>query len=1787
MKTAFQFFLALCTGVYVCYAQGLHSFHELSHTDRTIDIRFQPAQYFARSVSINGRMALQFRGGYATTMEIGSPQLPVCGTLIAIPPDESTRRPVLEIVDLQESSEAGGFIAPVPRERHIDSLQVQYSYELSPAVYRRNAFFPEQVVTLGSPTVLRRQRVVNLSVHPVRYNPVTGEIRRVTRLTVRIHFGNAGGNKIPVIQGTASDPEFENIYRKTILNAPQAASWRTATPPRATSDSLRDWFRPYPSFAKLAIVKDGIYTITALQLRNAGIALDGVDPKTLKIFYHGKEIPLIVKGEQDGKFDSSDVVEFYGLRNRGRNGEFLSEYTDTNAYWLTGGGGNGSRMTAVQNIPDTALSPVAVYHATRHFEQDQSYYAGIDDYNINDSRKVPSEGWYWSSFYPGGGVAQFPFSLPDIDPARDASLRIHLGGMTGYFSAPDHRARISVNGTIIGTIEFNGNRDTIATMSVPEHVLLSGTNMLGIESLVTASDPNEFYLDWFELEGDFGFIAHGDSITFASVSGPARYVIDGLTDSTVSVYDLTAGSSIENIIVKPSGANYQAAFNTNAAASHQYIVACETAKMVPVSIGQKTFKDIRATTGGADYIIITHNAFRSAAERLGQQRHAQNSLRTAVVDVQDIYDEFNYGVFAPEPIKDFIRYAYTQWPSPAPAYIVMFGDAIWDFRHIFSTTVKTNFVPAYGYPPTDNWYVSFDPDEIIPSLYLGRIPVETLAMAQDYVDKLIEYDNYQLGDWNKRYMFISGGNDDIEKNSFDGQSIDLIRRFVVPPPIAGMADTIMKTTSSVVDGEHTDQIRAIYNEGVVFSNFIGHSGGRFWAVDAGDPATLQNAGKYVFGSSVSCNVGFFADNSSDVYSEDFIFAHNAGAIAFWAGAGFSSYALGNVVTEFFLSEVAQDTLRDLGKLTTLARIGLWTQYGSFDSNRPGVELYPLLGDPATQLAIPHKPDLAITASDVATSPVVPIETDSAVTISIRFRNFGLATADSVQVHVTDLFQNAVYDLGVYTVPPVGYTDSLQIPWRVKGKTGSHQLTVTLDPANRISEVRRENNAASATIMVAPTSLYPLQPLPYGVVASGPVRLRVTNPAGDVPSSLQFFFEIDTSSAFSSPQKIASPPVPEGIASTEWVSQALQPGIYFWRARTYDGSAYGAWLNNAFTVSSTISAGVFRWQQQLPPLGGESVFSSTIQNTAGAVLIQQQPTRLFYRALGSRDNTDKDYYTIARIDNQTITAYWWEIGGGFIVVDVDGKSGNYRYGAFDNYSIGFPDSMTAYLQSIPSGHYVMMGTIYHGKTNVSEALYQEIEKLGSTMIRQVVDFDAWCYIGKVTSGVGMKIAEAHSQTDSAVIAYQLPNIYRVLKGTVESSQIGPVRRWSAVAWNGTAVPSVSGISVQLLGEHGTGVDTLFTSKNAVDSLDLHTIDPQRYPTLRLLATLESFTGEETPRFAVWRADYIPLPDLALQSKTFIIESDTVTQGNPVNADLDVYNIGNSTADSMKVRLTRTGTNNVPVIADERTLGALPPAQTQKTHFTLSTLGIRGKQQLKCEVQPLGVPDQYDFNNYALGQFVVRGDSIAPHITVTFDGIRITDGDYVRPAPQILVVMTDNTMFSPADTSTISVVLDGSKIPYAYNPSLNFTTLPSGGAQVVFTPALKDGEHTLAIEGHDVAGNSADSLGSRTISFVVQGKQQLLNVINFPNPFATETYFTFNYTGSQPPDEASIKIFTVAGRLIRSMKSYASDLRIGFNRIAWDGRDNEGDEIANGVYFYILSVRAGDRTDQEKGTVAKLR
>ncbi len=76
--------------------------------------------------------------------------------------------------------------------------------------------------------------------------------------------------------------------------------------------------------------------------------------------------------------------------------------------------------------------------------------------------------------------------------------------------------------------------------------------------------------------------------------------------------------------------------------------------------------------------------------------------RIKVVDVQQIYDEFSFGLLEPKSLKEFVKYAFENWVSPAPSYVVLLGDMSYDYRALLSTS-RPNFIPSIPYYAHSVW----------------------------------------------------------------------------------------------------------------------------------------------------------------------------------------------------------------------------------------------------------------------------------------------------------------------------------------------------------------------------------------------------------------------------------------------------------------------------------------------------------------------------------------------------------------------------------------------------------------------------------------------------------------------------------------------------------------------------------------------------------------------------------------------------------------------------------------------------------------------------------------------------------------------------------------------------------------------------------------------------------------------------------------------------------------------------------------------------------------------------
>ena len=140
-----------------------------------------------------------------------------------------------------------------------------------------------------------------------------------------------------------------------------------------------------------------------------------------------------------------------------------------------------------------------------------------------------------------------------------------------------------------------------------------------------------------------------------------------------------------------------------------------------------------------------------------------------------------------------------------------------------------------------------------------------------------------------------------------------------------------------------------------------------------------------------------------------------------------------------------------------------------------------------------------------------------------------------------------------------------------------------------------------------------------------------------------------------------------------------------------------------------------------------------------------------------------------------------------------------------------------------------------------------------------------------------------------------------------------------------------------------------------------------------------------------------------------------------------------------------------------------------------------------------------------------------------------------------------------------------------------SLPENRARVEYNPGLlEDGVYELKIQATDVSRNESGDV-DYLISFEVINKPTITSVMNWPNPFSTSTRFVFTLTGSEIPQDFRIRILTISGRVVREIfADELGPLHIGQNitEYAWDGRDEYGDQLANGVYLYKVNIQLND-------------
>jgi uncharacterized repeat protein (TIGR01451 family) len=991
--------------------------------------------------------------GWGMTEKAGYPELPTRRVMVGIPTDAEIK---LRVIEGELRTEGAYRLPPVPEVVLAQETVAQMepwsgfpvfeerSLEAADA-YGRDAFHPGGVASLGGVGWIRSQRVAAIELYPIQYNSVSKNIRFHSRFRVELTLSYPRGREV-VGGATPENANYERILAEYLLNYDSARAWRGQ--PAMPVEGLAEpgWSAGLDAY-KITIKEDGLYQLTYDDLAAAGVPVgaDTFDPRTIQIQSIGEEVAVRIVGEEDGRFDADDYVLFYGLGIK-------NKYTERNVYWLSYGQTLGRRMAERSAAATEPPSKPTMFTSTVWVEENLGYtslWPGDED---------SIERWFWHNLL---GERGYPVSVDmEVDlghvasQAGPGSLKMILKGHNTWPTvSPDHHAEFFVNGYYIGEHLWNG-KDTIETveLDVAPSYLTTRVNTFRVDLPADAEPAAYYYVDHvlfdrFELSYGHAYRADSNQLLFdQAVPGSWAYEITDYTQPGIEVFDVSDPVSVTRIIspvVEWVAPNYQVRFSETVETTTTYLALAPERWLTPEDISRDSPSDLRNTENGADYIIITHADFQPAAQVLAGYR-AGLGLRTMVVDVEDVYDEFGYGLSVPEAIRDFVRHAHEVWQKPAPSYVLLLGDGTYDPKNYIDASVASyitpylaNVDPWMGETATDNWFVAVAGEDDLPDLFLGRMPANTLAEASIMVEKTISYEqSVPDADWTGHFVFVAGEQPDpsfppagdfhdiSEALTADYASVlhDVTRVYLGN---AGAAPLSTCASGSECKQQLVDAI----NEGAWAVTYNGHGSVTQWdgqyVFDLAAIEQLTNPSRLPVMLPMTCLEGKFTNPYIEypAVSESMVRAEGKGAVASWGPTGLGVANGHDELNRGFLDAVLLQGIREFGPATFAGKLRLDNAGYSLEQ----IHEYTVFGDPALRLHAPPT-DLQIEKQAAAVEELGP---GDVVTFTLRFSNAGPGIA--LEPVLTDLVPPVLIN------PSVVYS-SLEVLSQRTGITFSWTIT---------------------------------------------------------------------------------------------------------------------------------------------------------------------------------------------------------------------------------------------------------------------------------------------------------------------------------------------------------------------------------------------------------------------------------------------------------------------------------------------------------------------------------------------------------------------------------------------------------------------------------------------------------------------------------------------------------------------------------------------------------------------------
>ncbi len=754
----------------------------------------------------------------------------------------------------------------------------------------------------------------------------------------------SGGSFIPIIEsdpsavsadivGSAPVVVFEQSANQ--LSAPaqtRIAAKREARKKAKKSESVRTG----PAL-KIAVREPGIYYLHASSLaRGLGEPESSISQRIgkneLRLTNRGARIATLAAAGNTGIYFYGEGIE--------------SQYTEDNVYWLRAG--RGLEMTSLDGGSPPPAGRLG-FTDTSHAEGNRFHLTTLFDDPDGDY-------WMWDFIFPSepGGPVMFdsrevaiasPGVASDVDAKATLTVRLH--GSSESALEIDHRAAISINDEQICTTGWAGIAPHEAVCEVDLSVLNDGANTVKITGFPTGlpMEPSLFFINDLDLSYLRKYTSLNDTLAGDS-GGYGTISVDGFSSTDVLVFDLRDQKRprlVTNTTVDGPNGNYRVSFDAPKNGM-PFIALTPEAVTAPFSVVADVPSNLRDQSQRVDWLLITASDLVDAAAGLADYRRRSQGLRTLIVDIEDIYDEFNDGIRSVDAIWTFLRYAYTRWQI-GPRYVVLAGEGSFDYKNYLGfgdSIIPTLLTPTpNGLFPSDNLLADVLDNDWVPEMAVGRLPVIDAAELQAVTRKLIAYER-SGGDWEKQSILSADAQDDA--GNFGGDSERLLSLF---PPELMTVETIHVDADTLPPDVARVQMLDGLNTGKAFVNFYGHAGrlglGNADLINSRDVPGLGNGQRLPVITAFTCLVGQFGFPGQESLGEVLMVEKDAGAVAVWAPSGLSLHDFARNLGEGFYSATFGDGELIIGEAVLKAQAA----YATSGADRYLLDIYNLIGDPAT------------------------------------------------------------------------------------------------------------------------------------------------------------------------------------------------------------------------------------------------------------------------------------------------------------------------------------------------------------------------------------------------------------------------------------------------------------------------------------------------------------------------------------------------------------------------------------------------------------------------------------------------------------------------------------------------------------------------------------------------------------------------------------------------------------------------------------------------------------------------